>query len=141
MKKLLALLMTLCLLTLFGATALAQTIPSSVNPQQMGHPAYLESVYGKRKADQIIKDYGPPSTTHVPDPVDPWNRDGSLSKPFVYGVTSAYRFVPGCYFTSMGILCRMIEYTTYNGRAAMYAYVCNADGTPASYDRMLFQLI
>lgn len=48
--------------------AFADKLPEQpTNAQQKGHVAYLESLYGDRKTDEILKDYGRPSTARTPE--------------------------------------------------------------------------
>ena len=68
MKSMTTRALVLALIFGLAATAIADTIqiPVQVNPQQMGHPAYLESLYGAKEAGKILKSYnGTAGTAHV----------------------------------------------------------------------------
>lgn len=74
------------LLSLFAPLALAQEIPSYVNPQQMGHPTYLKTVEGTEKAYEQIDSYSKPTPGKLDGEVA--NTETTFSRPMYLGVSS-----------------------------------------------------
>lgn len=137
MKKVLSVVLLAVMLTALCAPALAATtkLPKGVNPQQMGHPAYLAWLYGERRAKQIIKDYGTPQTAPSTSssgllPVDDNDkRNGSVSNPYIIGATPASKYFIGCYVTTLNMLYKVYAITPQtSGLTLLSVYLCDSNG-------------
>ena len=73
--------------------ALGEVIPATVNPQQMGHPSYLEAAYGEEEATKILRSYGRPTTIRPLSVYKPYiqvSANGSTILPYFYGYPYGY---------------------------------------------------
>lgn len=130
MKKLLAAALALAVMLSIGMTALAADgIPTlQINPQQRGHIAYLESLYGERKAKKIVSDYGK-SNPDIPDRLVPNGiTEGSGIEIPQPGALDLGTLRVGDYFTIRGDRYVVGRFSQVGPAAVLVAYPVNDRG-------------
>lgn len=133
MKKIVATALAFLLTAAASGPALANKIPTNqVNPQQRGHVAYLESLYGEKKAKEIIKDYGrvqqPPHAAkyqYMPYPYDyVWYPAPPISQS-----SGLENLMVGDYFYNNSQLYLVGRFTVIGNARVLVAYPVNAAGS------------
>lgn len=137
MKKTTSTLLALSLALAIGVgVAGAETIPKQkVNPQQSGHVAYLESLYGQKKAAKIIDEYGRipyfVAGTALPEYLEEaqvqTGAPTTIVQPSISGPDWASLRV-GDYFTYNGQLYYVGRFATVAGSRMLVAYPATAYG-------------
>lgn len=134
MKKATSAMLALSMALALSGSALASNIPSAnVNPQQKGHVAYMESEYGKQRAQEIINGYG-----RAQEPPKRYNQvpAGAVVNPIIY-IPSPTPTPPvwgnlrvGDYFVVDGQRYIVGRITVITGSQVLIAYPVNSYGVP-----------
>lgn len=135
MKKLTSVLLALILATTVGASALANAVlpEGNVRPEQRGHVALLESIYGKTKTQEILEAYKHTASRSAPVPKH------SIPEKIEEGVEIYYpipdgsvpdlsRLRVGEYFTLNGRYYMVGRFSTVAGARVLVAFPATRDG-------------
>lgn len=145
MKKLLTVAVALLLALSMSATAMAvEGIPGlNVNPQQMGHIAFLEAEYGTRRAKKILDSYQKPDSDLpeglIPEPENPLNGSIEIPQPGSQ-VVDLHKLRVGDYFTMHGRRYIVGRITFVGPSPVLVGFPIDANGVANPADPRYFYL-
>lgn len=135
MKRLTAFILALAMVFVLGVVAVADGTASSINPQQRGHVAYLESKYGTRRAQDIIEGYKKSTTTSQTVIQKEIRESDEERANAVYeipqpgtGNADLSRLRVGDYFWMSGRYYYVGRFTTINGARVLVAFPADGHG-------------